>query len=544
MGSAARPRSPVSGAPIGRGAPAFTGTGRLPRSHVLHRRYHILQPVGQGGMGAVYKAIDVQSTVGLVAIKEMSQNGLAADEVAAAIAAFGREADLLRALRHPGLPHIYDYFGEAGRWYLVMDFIAGDTLEQRVTRGGAGLPLTEALRIGVELCQVLEYLHTRRPPVIFRDLKPANVLLSPDGAVHLIDFGIARLFKPGQGSDTIALGSPGYAAPEQYGKAQTTIRSDLYGLGATLHHLLTGIDPSDTPFSFAPLRARVPQAPAALERLIQRMVQLDARDRPQDAAQVRRELEAIIAQTAGAAAQRGATATPQVGVQRRPTSQAARPARVAAPAPGAVRLSGHGRHLSRAFRAQSGDTRFRISHAGTHPLTLWLCDATATTVTRLADWSGGRRQTRTKTVRIPSDGIYLLDAFTDGDWTVDVQPATAIPNVPASHSAGAYGIPSARRGPDSVSSPWAAFSSRARWSGQASQVTPRCWLASSTLSVHLEHMGSQRFAVYLLDASGHRVELLLCAVGAVHTDRAVRIERAGYYTFEVSADAPWSIGVR
>ena len=125
---------------------------------------------------------------------------------------------------------------------------------------GGKLPIEKVLNIGIQLCAVLDYLHTRQPPIIFRDLKPANVMLTADGHIFLIDFGIARHFKPGQAKDTSALGSSGYAAPEQYGKMQTTPRADLYALGATLHQMLTGNDPSDAPFHFAPLQ--LPNHPA------------------------------------------------------------------------------------------------------------------------------------------------------------------------------------------------------------------------------------------------------------------------------------------
>src|SRR6266704_2200175 len=164
-------------------------------------------------------------------------------EIIEATENFKREALLLAGLTHPNLPSIYDHFSEAGRWYLVMDFIEGETLEERLNKEPEGrLSVEEAQRIGIQLCTVLGYLHGRQPPIIFRDLKPANIMMTPDGHLYLIDFGIARHFKPGQAKDTIAFGSPGYAAPEQYGKAQTTARSDIYSLGANLHQLLTGID--------------------------------------------------------------------------------------------------------------------------------------------------------------------------------------------------------------------------------------------------------------------------------------------------------------
>src|SRR5579884_2874116 len=158
-----------------------------------------------------------------------------------------------------------------------MDFIEGETLEDYMLKvAGGRLPVDKVLSIGIQVCTVLEYLHSRQPPIIFRDLKPANIMLTPSGHIYLIDFGIARHFKPGQSRDTSALGSTGYAAPEQYGKAQTTPRADIYALGATLHELLTGLNPSDSPFNFAPLRLAQHPAHNELEQLILQMVSLDA----------------------------------------------------------------------------------------------------------------------------------------------------------------------------------------------------------------------------------------------------------------------------
>ncbi len=269
-------------------------TGLLVHDHILDQRYRIISQVGRGGFGAVYKAIDLKSGNRLVAVKEMSQSGLSQQELVEATNAFTREALLLAGLSHPNLPCIYAQFTEMGRWYLVMDFIEGETLEDylRKTPGGY-LPLAEALEIGIQLSTVLDYLHTRHPPIIFRDLKPANVIRVPAGHLYLIDFGIARHFKPGQSTDTIALGSPGYAAREQYAKlqSQTTPRSDIYSLGATLHQLLTGDDPSLMPFQFARMRSQ--PVPAAIESLIMRMVELDAHKRPTSIALVKQELQRL-----------------------------------------------------------------------------------------------------------------------------------------------------------------------------------------------------------------------------------------------------------
>src|SRR5215472_6963537 len=140
-----------------------------------------------------------------------------------------------------------------------MDFIEGQTLEEMLQqRGTPGLPVAKVLRMADELCDVLDYLHRQQPPIIYRDLKPSNVMVTPTGHLVLIDFGIARLFKPGQAHDTVAFGSPGYAAPEQHGHTQTTAQSDLFSLGVLLHQLLTGSDPSRTPFLFPPIRPTNP----------------------------------------------------------------------------------------------------------------------------------------------------------------------------------------------------------------------------------------------------------------------------------------------
>jgi WD40 repeat protein/tRNA A-37 threonylcarbamoyl transferase component Bud32 len=286
----------------------------------LKQRYRLVAQVGKGGFGAVYQAEDCDLGNRLVAVKEMQPNGLRSQELQEATEAFRREALLLAGLAHPNLPRIYDHFSEDGRWYLVMDFIEGETLEAYLGKAPGGrLPLGRALEIGLHLCAVLEYLHTRQPPIIFRDLKPSNVLLTADDMPHLVDFGIARLFKPGQAKDTVAFGSPGYAAPEQYGKAQTTPRSDIYGLGALLHHLLTGNDPSETPFRFAPLSD---PALAGIGGLIAQMVQLDEASRPASMAEVKRELEAL---AAGAA--NGQRASRQIvgAGQPQPSQQQAAP---------------------------------------------------------------------------------------------------------------------------------------------------------------------------------------------------------------------------
>ena len=272
-----------------------SSTGLLASHSLLKQRYRILNRLGQGGMGAVYKAQDTQLGDRLVAVKEMSQKGLDPQEIVEAADAFKHEALMLAGLRHhPNLPSIYNHFDDGGRWYLVMDFIEGETLEKQMGKAGGKLPVGEVLEIGIQLATMLGYLHQHQPPIIFRDLKPANVMRTADADLFLIDFGIARHFKPGQAKDTVAYGTEGYAAPEQHGKAQTTPQSDIYSLGAMLHHLLSGSDPARTPFLFASLSTAV--APAELGTLIMRMVAIDATQRPASMDEVKRQLQGIATQ--------------------------------------------------------------------------------------------------------------------------------------------------------------------------------------------------------------------------------------------------------
>ena len=281
-------------------------SGELLLQTLFRNRYFIMRKVGTGGFGSVYQARDTQNGDRLVALKEVCLQGLHPQEMLEVTAAFQREVSVLSHLHHPHLPRVYEHFQTPGHWYLVMDFIAGETLEHYQSKTPTGrLPLSEALDIGLQLCLVLDYLHSHHPPIVFRDLKPANIMRTSTGQLYLIDFGIARYFKPGQAKDTVALGSIGYAAPEQYGKAQTTPRADIYGLGAVLHQLLTASDPSEAPFRFRPLRPTGHTDPGSLttsmvdvlvnklERLIASMLEMDVNKRPADIASVKLELQEL-----------------------------------------------------------------------------------------------------------------------------------------------------------------------------------------------------------------------------------------------------------
>jgi serine/threonine protein kinase len=249
-------------------------TGLLSSNTQLAGRYRVLKKIGSGGMAAIYLAEDGRLPGKFVAVKEMSAAGLTNPaERMEAINAFHQEARLLATLNHPHLPRVTDVFQADGREYLVMDYIQGETLEKKLDDANGPLPERQVMVWAGQLCDVLHYLHSQKPTIIFRDLKPANIMISQDGAVKLIDFGIARHFKPGKGKDTTALGTAGYAPHEQYGKGQTDQRSDIYALGATLHFLLTGRDPADTPFKFLPVRQLNPAISPHVEQAVMQAVE-------------------------------------------------------------------------------------------------------------------------------------------------------------------------------------------------------------------------------------------------------------------------------
>lgn len=236
-------------------------TGSLAPTSNLENRYHIIKTIGRGGMGAVYLAQDQRLNNTPVAVKEMSTNAVGQGCLQAAISAFKKEAAILIGLRHPALPRVIDFFSLGfDRWYLVMDFIEGISLSKALEAHGR-FDESPVLDWAGQLCEILHFLHTQEPPIIFRDLKPSNIMLTPQGQIKLVDFGIARHFRPEAGSDTAAYGSSGFAPPEQYGDRQTSVRSDIYALGATLHYLLTGVNPKHRPFIFDSPDQFVPISP-------------------------------------------------------------------------------------------------------------------------------------------------------------------------------------------------------------------------------------------------------------------------------------------
>lgn len=268
-------------------------TGRQTAQMLLAERYAIVRLLGKGGMGVVYLALDRRLDDMPVAIKEMSTAALEPGELEKAVESFKREALLLVSLRHHALPRVTDFFStDDGRWFLVMDYIEGETLG-RVARSRGPIPEAEVKDWARQLCEVLGYLHGQEPPVIFRDLKPSNIMLTPDNRIKLIDFGIARHFKPGVSSDTVPFASAGFSPPEQLGKGQTDQRTDIYALGATMHNLLTGIDPSCNPFKFTPPNEAAGISPE-LSKLVMEMLEHEPGARPGDIGKVEKRLTKLL----------------------------------------------------------------------------------------------------------------------------------------------------------------------------------------------------------------------------------------------------------
>ncbi len=259
---------------------------------LLQSRYHILRRIGGGGMSMVYLAEDIRLPARRCAVKELSPVQIPPQDRTWTIQTFQQEAHILSGLHHPGLTAVTDYFFEGGNWYLVMDYVDGETLRNRLQREpGSRLSLQEAFGIVGQLCDVLEYIHGQTPLVVFRDLKPDNMMLTPQEQVRLIDFGVARFFRPGQMRDTVNLGTPGYAAPEQYGSlGQTDSRTDIYSLGVLLHQILTGYDPTTTPMSLPSARVINPDLPQQVEAVIQQATQLQPNQRFQSVHQFRQAL--------------------------------------------------------------------------------------------------------------------------------------------------------------------------------------------------------------------------------------------------------------
>jgi len=252
------------------------------------KRYRWLQMLGTGGMGVIYLAEDSAAGNSSCVVKQLNSKYADPEERSEAVRLFKREASLLKSLNHPGVVRFFDsYSTEDGKHYLVMDYVRGSSLESVINDFGA-FNDDDTVKVGIQICEVLEYLHDQEPPIIYRDLKPSNLMLTPEGQIVFIDFGIARTFMPKESATRVV--TAGYSPPEQYfGKPET--RSDLYALGATIGHLLTGVRPK-------PLTASQPSQHRAdvhpnLDILVKQLTSHSPEDRPATARHVRHTLYRI-----------------------------------------------------------------------------------------------------------------------------------------------------------------------------------------------------------------------------------------------------------
>lgn len=251
---------------------------------LIDNKYEILTQIGKGGMSTVYLAMDKRLNKQW-AVKEIKKKSYDVNNqiiVQSLIA----EASLMKKLDHWALPRIVDIIENDEAIYVVMDYIEGETLSKIIYDYGAQDEET-VIDLAKQLCEVLDYLHTRTPAIIYRDMKPSNVMLRPDGKIKVIDFGIAREYKENNYSDTISLGTKGYAAPEQFGgKGQTDARTDVYCLGVTLYHLVTGKSPCEEPYELYPIRKWNSSLSKGLEKIILKCTRPDPNDRYQSCAEM------------------------------------------------------------------------------------------------------------------------------------------------------------------------------------------------------------------------------------------------------------------
>lgn len=240
-------------------------------------KYEILKMIGKGGMSEVYLAMDTNLNKQW-AVKEIKKRARDKNNEVVIQSAIA-EANLMKRLDHPCLPRIVDIINRDDVIYVVMDYIEGEPLSKILENNGAQ-PQGKVIEWAEDLCGVLDYLHTQEPPIIYRDMKPANIMLQPNGNIKLIDFGIAREYKVQNMEDTVCLGTKGYAAPEQFGgKGQTDRRTDIYCLGVTLYHLVTGKNPCEPPYELYPIRYWNPELSSGLESIILKCTQLNPEDR-------------------------------------------------------------------------------------------------------------------------------------------------------------------------------------------------------------------------------------------------------------------------
>jgi tRNA A-37 threonylcarbamoyl transferase component Bud32 len=411
--------------------------------------YRIINLIGRGGMGVVYR-VRRERDGSIWALKEMRpQQELGSEELAENLQLFRQEAELLAALNSPQIPAVIEQLVIEQRPALVMEFIPGKTLAHLLHDTGTALPQPTAVGYAAQLCSVLQYLHTRTPPIIYRDLKPANVMVTPDGALKLVDFGVARTHKSGKARDTVAMGSAGYAPPEQYGKGQTDARSDVYALGATLLHMLTGVPPIPLqPPQPGEISAANRTVTAAVELAVMRAMSLDRTQRYASAAELEQALRRAVP-----AAVTPPPAAPARPVAAVPTAAAPGTTRTAGqPAAGTQRMTGGQVRCPSCSRLNDAPARFcagcgttltpesRRPHLlvtsryrrwevalGTAPLRIGRRDPERQHVPELdlAEHDRGIASRRHATIQLQGDEYLLIDHNSTNGTRVNGRPLTA-----------------------------------------------------------------------------------------------------------------------
>ncbi len=261
----------------------------LENGTLLDGKYKIINQIAEGGMGIIYLAMNEKANKPW-AVKEVRRNGVLNFETVRQ--SLETETNLLKKLDHRNLPKIGDIIETDESILIIMDYIPGKSLKTILDEDNHAQKQEKVIDWARQLCNVLGYLHTQDPPIIHRDIKPSNIMLTPDGEIKLIDFGIAREFKDQKVADTTWLGTNGYAAPEQFGgKGQTDARTDIYCLGATLYHLVTGCNPSEPPYEKKPIRIINPNLSEGLERIILKCTREDPNERYQSVAELLYDLD-------------------------------------------------------------------------------------------------------------------------------------------------------------------------------------------------------------------------------------------------------------
>jgi len=259
---------------------------------IAHEKYRVVEIIGEGSYGRVYLVESLSLPRTQWALKEMEEASLPVEERDDALELFKREAEILCSLHHAGLPSVVDFYSQGGCHYIVMEYVKGESLEEIMKKKGGAFSFKEVIPWATELAGILEFLHSRQPhPLIFRDLKPSNIMLTTEGRIKLIDFGIARNFNPQKTKDTFFMGTPGFSPPEQYGSGQSDPRSDIFSFGATLYHLLCNADMAHLNFSYPSLSKYSPGFPDWLDKVVLKCLSKNPGERYQKVSQILHDLQ-------------------------------------------------------------------------------------------------------------------------------------------------------------------------------------------------------------------------------------------------------------